>query len=394
MKVSGEVRKWRFKNSEDNQVHLAESEASVYSGELLYCWPYRWIPDVEEYQPLVNQIGADVLKYSSRRLTWPEKHDPLTLIIDSIWMATFCCNWADEAQKDSLVYRKLFLYNVFFYVLFVIDDACEKRVRDPRHAEFVQCVGRLLQKIHLLKYESADDIEQDVLLKTLLEIRPNFQVGVVLVFFDVVQDMKSEFAVTTEGMTGLARALRQVFELQTWFGSKDGSHILNLELRNDLRCRTVGYDPLLEFTMVMDGIQPTPNIRDNFYFKRFYRSAETLGYLLNDVLSVLKELQEVRETGKRVDNYILIMMELEHLTFKQALELTMKEHNKKVLEFRSEVEHLLADEGFLIDLDDEEKKTFWQSIDYAGVIISCIMQTHLVMSRYKNKVDYEFVDIQ
>ncbi|CAG7709959.1 unnamed protein product [Allacma fusca] len=121
-----------------------------------------------------------------------------------------------------------------------------------------------------------------------------------------------------------------------------------------------------------------------------YENTRRLGYILNDIFSIQKEYEETHKTGDRVDNAILISMEVDKLTFKEALHNLIQEHNDLLIIYRNEVESVLQNQDFLYDQTEKEKKLYFDTLDCLGITISHLAQTDLKMSRYKNNVQYEF----
>ncbi|CAG7717929.1 unnamed protein product [Allacma fusca] len=374
-------------------IKVANGEEKIIDGDLVFCWPYKWEPDLNIWQDLVNKMAEDVFKYVNRRLSFKEKSRPLSLIKDSLWMGLFNISksWREASLENEEIYHKLVLFGSYFYMLYILDDVAEKLDGNSGHGRYVKNVGRLLQKLFMLEYPNINSINEDNLFLN-IKSAVGFREEYIYVMFDIIEDLKTYPFVTPPTMKYLARCLRYGFELQTWFGSYKNSHILESSLRSELRSRIIGLDALVEFLLVIYEIPPALKVRENFYWDRIYRTGRTLGYKLNDILSIRKELEEYLKDGTRIDNAILIAMENKNMSFEKAMEIEIQEHNALVVEFRNECQGILAEPGIMFDMNDQEREIFVRSLECITTTLSHLIQTHLKMVRYKANITYSFSD--
>ncbi|CAG7820191.1 unnamed protein product [Allacma fusca] len=372
-------------------VKLRDTKEKFIAGNLTFCWPYKWESDLSIWQTLVDNVVDNVINYVNQRLNVNDTSRLISLIEDATWMAIFTISesWRKVALDNDLIFRKIVLYVVHFYMLYVLDDVAEKMVGHEGHASFVKTCGRLLQKIYMLEFPNINALKEHPYTQS-LSVSPNFNEKYVIVFFDVVEDLKTLVYVTPATMKYLASSMRYVFELQTWYGSEKCSHLLDSSLRHDLRSYVIGYDVLVEFVLVVYEIQASSKVRESFYWDRLYRSGRKLGYLLNDIFSIRKELQEFLIDGKRIDNGILLGMETDNLTFEESLQIQLNHHNALVLQFRMECQGALTEDDVTFDMDDNDRGIFIQSLDCLTTMLSHLIQTHLKMERYKTDVTCRF----
>jgi len=363
-----------------------------FSGERLFCWPYKWDDGIKKQQQLVDLIAEEALKFLNARLAGKWKGDPLLLLKDTAWMATYCCasSWREIALGDEEAFPKLVLCTAYFGLIYILDDIVEGLAGDPGHAAVAKNFGRLLYKMFLFEFESTESLRLEARFQSLVANAPNMQ-DYIFSMLDITLEMMERFKVTASQSLYLARGVRHFFELQTWFGSKDMSHFYNPALRHELRTYSIGFDVVVEFWMVLDGIVISPKVRENFYWKRQYEAARTTGYLLNDIFSAKKEFEEKAETGNPMDNAVLICMDVEKVSFEEALPRVIQQHNKKLLEFVKDMKCMNADSDLLFDLNEQEKAVFFQSLECLGITLSHLVQLHILMGRYKiDDVTYTF----
>ncbi|CAG7837045.1 unnamed protein product [Allacma fusca] len=366
MKITPTIQSFVFKDKRN------KDETFQFQGRLLFCWPYKWEKDIHIWQELIDNLKSDISDYFARRINPLGLIRLKALIEDSIVLGLFSTPsaWRKSALEDPLTYKKCLLYCAYVVVLYCLDDKGEKFNGNLFHGIYFKNMGYLFQQLFRLDFESTDLIEQDPFFVNLQEV-PGFQSTFIYLMFDIVQDMKSTFCLTPSKMNYLAKAVRSQFEFKTWFRSTKMSHNLQKDLRDELRGITVGYDVLTEFWMVLDGIFPGESIRSSVYWNRMLRNARRLCYMVNDIFSLPKEYEEFK-TGSRMDNGILLSMEVEQLTINKALEIKIQEHNHLLKSFYDDAKCLLQDQTFLFDQSKEDQELFFVMLECLGTTLSHI----------------------
>ncbi|CAG7818391.1 unnamed protein product, partial [Allacma fusca] len=187
MKITNDFQTFLFK---DLEKRVCE-ETYEFSGNLLFCWPYKWEENIDRWEELVNKLAKDIIDFTATSINWAKGPDPLPFVKDSIWMALFTVPkaWRESAMEEYLAYKKCLLYCIYFTVLYLIDDKCEKFGGNLYHSTYVKNIGWILQKMFSLKFESYDAVEKDPCFLELQTIQ-GFNGDCLSAMFDLVQEMQ------------------------------------------------------------------------------------------------------------------------------------------------------------------------------------------------------------
>ncbi|CAG7723554.1 unnamed protein product [Allacma fusca] len=372
----------------DKNVTLGTQEAKL-KGKFLFCWPYVW----EEHTnwEIIQKLIETLKNWFQTRFSEEIVHNALQHVESSVVFSFYSCPsyWRQKAEEPAIL-AKLILYSKVVHVLFRVDDLAEEQAGEDHHRIFVQSVGRIINKILELEFDTIDDVRKDELYPLIAQIYEPVSFYMELLH-DCAMDLKINYGVTKDLGKYFARTTANSYNMQTWCNYKDQSYLLNSYTQYNLRIFTGGINFSEEIIFLLERIYIPISVRINPFWLRIYEIAAFLILRANDIIGAEREWQEALRTGKRQDNVIFHRMETTNCSFEEAVSKSIRKHNLALKEFYDLFESFKTNQyDCLYELTEEEKQIFVKSTFCLSECIACNIQSQALMRRYNSRLEINF----
>ncbi|CAG7732704.1 unnamed protein product, partial [Allacma fusca] len=268
----------------DRTVTLGIKEAKL-KGKFLFCWPYVWEENTN--WDIIHELTETVKNWLLTRFSVESvasQHVRNQIIFCFYNSPSY---WRQKA-KEPIIRAKLILYSKVVHLFFQVDDLTEAESGEDHHSIYVQSVGKMINKILDLEFDTIDDVKKDELYLLIAQISGQTRLFVELLH-DCAMDLKINYGVTKDLGKYFARTSANCFTMQTWCNDKDQSYLLNSYTQYNLRKFTGGTNLSEEIVFLLERIYIPISVRINPFWIRTYEIAGFLPVRTNDVIGAEKE---------------------------------------------------------------------------------------------------------
>ncbi|CAG7733706.1 unnamed protein product [Allacma fusca] len=274
----------------DRTVTLGTQEAKL-KGKSLFCWPYVWEENTN--WDILHELTETVKNWLLTRFSED------CVASQHVRSQTIFCfysspsYWRQKAE-EPIICAQMISYSKVLHLVFQLDDLAE--AGEDHHRIYVQSVGRVMNNILDLEFDTFDDVRKDELYPLIAQISEPVSFYMEL-FHNCAMDLKINYGVTKDLEMFLPAPQAKSYNMQTWCNYKDQSY-LNSYTQYNLCIFTGGINFSLEIIFLLERIYIPISVRINQFWIRIYEIAAFVTFRANDIIGAEREWQETLRTGK------------------------------------------------------------------------------------------------